>query len=90
MILRQQILHRSVKTEMRESILNTQQSSGLKASYVGFNINDTNRVDNLKAKLFDLPKGNKIKYLNIIERIKAVINLSFLYRMVYDSNHWTV
>ncbi|XP_003487939.2 separin [Bombus impatiens] len=55
-ILRQQILHRSVKTEMRESILNTQQSSGLKASYVGFNINDTNRVDNLKAKLFDLPK----------------------------------
>ncbi|KOC62271.1 Separin [Habropoda laboriosa] len=55
-ILRQQILHRSVKTEMRESILNTQQTYGLKSSYVGFNINDTNSIDNLKTKLFDLPK----------------------------------
>ncbi|CAK9799037.1 Espl1 [Anthophora quadrimaculata] len=55
-ILRQQILHRSVKTEMRESILNTQQTYGLKSSYVGFNMNDTNSTDNLKRKLAELPK----------------------------------
>ena len=60
MILRQQILHRNVKTEMRESILNTQQSSGLKSSYVGFNANDSNRVESLRVKLFDLPEGKKI------------------------------
>ncbi|KAK9297376.1 hypothetical protein QLX08_008938 [Tetragonisca angustula] len=55
-ILRQQILHRNVKKEMRESILNTQQSSGLKSSYVGFNANNSNGIENLKAKLFDLPE----------------------------------
>ena len=59
MILRQQILHRNVKKEMRESILNTQQSSGLKSSYVGFNANNSNGIENLKAKLFDLPEGKK-------------------------------
>ncbi|OAD54830.1 Separin [Eufriesea mexicana] len=55
-ILRQQILHRYVKTEMRESILNIPQTYGLKSSYVGFDINNTNKIDNLKTKLFDLPK----------------------------------
>ncbi|XP_076756318.1 extra spindle pole bodies like 1, separase [Xylocopa sonorina] len=55
-ILRQQILHRSVKTEMRESILNRQQTYGLQSSYIGFNIYNANSIDNLKAKLFDLPK----------------------------------
>ncbi|KAK1124856.1 hypothetical protein K0M31_006209 [Melipona bicolor] len=55
-ILRQQILHRNVKKELRELILNTQQSSGLKSSYVGFNANESNGIENLKAKLFDLPE----------------------------------
>nr|XP_034193112.1 separin [Osmia lignaria] len=55
-ILRQHILHRYVKTEMRESILNSQQVYGLKSSYVEFNINNTNNVDNLTTMLCDLPK----------------------------------
>ncbi|XP_076242882.1 extra spindle pole bodies like 1, separase isoform X2 [Calliopsis andreniformis] len=55
-ILRQQILHRSMKTEMRKSIFNTQQNHGLKSSYVEFNLDGTIAVHDLKAKLFDLPK----------------------------------
>ncbi|XP_076168881.1 extra spindle pole bodies like 1, separase isoform X2 [Ptiloglossa arizonensis] len=55
-MLRQQVLHRYVKTKMRELILNTQQFYGLKSSYIDFDINDSNSVDNIKAKLFDLPK----------------------------------
>lgn len=55
-ILRQQILHRCIKTEMRKSILNVQQAYGLKSSYVGFNINNKNKIENIKTILFDLPK----------------------------------
>ncbi|CAL7940926.1 unnamed protein product [Xylocopa violacea] len=55
-ILRQQILHRSVKTEMRESILNRQQTYGLQSSYIAFNVYNANSIDNLKTKLFELPK----------------------------------
>lgn len=61
MILRQHILHRYVKTEMRESILNSQQVYGLKSSYVEFNINNTNNIDNLTTMLCDLPKGKLLK-----------------------------
>lgn len=61
MILRQQIVHRSVKTEMRESILNAQQTCGLKSSYVGFNTRDAHSIDNLKAKLYELPKGEIVQ-----------------------------
>ncbi|XP_031835603.1 extra spindle pole bodies like 1, separase isoform X2 [Nomia melanderi] len=55
-MLRQQILHRYAKTEMREKILNVQQVYGLKSSYVDLNLDDVNSIDNLKARLFDLPK----------------------------------
>ncbi|XP_015437312.1 PREDICTED: separin [Dufourea novaeangliae] len=55
-ILRQQILHRCLKTKLRETVLNTEQVCGLKSSYVEFNVNNVNNVKNLKAKLFDLPK----------------------------------
>ncbi|XP_043252364.1 separin isoform X1 [Colletes gigas] len=54
-ILRQQILHRCVKTKMQELILNTKKFYGLRSSYVEFDINLPNSVDNVKAKLFDLP-----------------------------------
>lgn len=42
---------------MRKSILNVQQAYGLKSSYVGFNINNKNKIENIKTILFDLPKG---------------------------------
>ena len=55
-ILRQQILQRSIKTELRKTIVGTQQSYELKSSYVEFNLNDKKAVVNLKSKLFDMPK----------------------------------
>ncbi|XP_076290661.1 extra spindle pole bodies like 1, separase isoform X2 [Lasioglossum baleicum] len=41
---------------MRETILNTPQVYGLKSSCVNFNTSNMNNIDNLKVKLFDLPK----------------------------------
>ncbi|XP_026674527.1 separin [Ceratina calcarata] len=55
-ILRQHILHRSVKRKMREEVLCEQQSSGLVPSYVGFIANNVNKVNSLKEKLVELPK----------------------------------
>ncbi|XP_076670629.1 extra spindle pole bodies like 1, separase [Andrena cerasifolii] len=55
-ILRQQILQRCVKTELRKTIADMQQSYELKSSYVEFNLNDKKAVVNLKSKLFDMPK----------------------------------
>lgn len=56
-ILRQQILQRCVKTELRKTIVGTQQSYELKSSYVEFNLNDKKAVVNLKSTLFDMPQG---------------------------------
>lgn len=54
-ILRQQILHRYKKTQLRESILDTPQTYGLKPTYVKF---ETESSDNtLKSKLSEMPKG---------------------------------
>lgn len=71
-MLRQQVLHRYVKTKMRELILNTQQFYGLKSSYIDFDINDSNSVDNIKAKLFDLPKGEIYKINSFCTNIEFV------------------
>lgn len=64
-ILRQQILHRCSKTEVHNSVRNTQQCSGLKSSHVEFNVDGTNAVKDLKAKLLDLPKGKACTMLYI-------------------------
>ncbi|XP_014476012.1 PREDICTED: separin [Dinoponera quadriceps] len=53
-VLRQQILHRYQKTQMRESLLNEPQTYGLKPTYVKFDTNSTNST--LKSKLSELPK----------------------------------
>ncbi|XP_025996692.1 separin isoform X2 [Solenopsis invicta] len=54
-ILRQHILHRYQKTQMRESIWNEPQTYGLKPSYVKFETKFTDN-ESLKTKLLDLPK----------------------------------
>ncbi|XP_026299547.1 separin isoform X2 [Apis mellifera] len=81
-ILRQQILHRCIKTEMRKSILNVQQAYGLKSSYVGFNINNKNKIENIKTILFDLPKG--IKEVEPLCLVLPKPNLHSSYDICYE------
>lgn len=54
-ILRQQILHRYQKTQMRESLLNVPQTYGLKPTYVKFEPKFS--YNSLTLKLSELPKG---------------------------------
>ncbi|XP_078045945.1 extra spindle pole bodies like 1, separase [Augochlora pura] len=55
-LLRQQTIHRYVKSEFRKTIQNNQQVYGLNSSHVNFNRNNVNFIDNWKSKLLDLPK----------------------------------
>ncbi|KYN05936.1 PREDICTED: separin [Cyphomyrmex costatus] len=54
-ILRQHILHRYQKTQMRESVRNESQIYGLRPTHVKFETKFTNS-ESLKAKLLELPK----------------------------------
>ncbi|XP_011692442.1 PREDICTED: separin isoform X3 [Wasmannia auropunctata] len=55
-ILRQHILHRYQKTQMRESVWNESQIYGLRPTHVKFETKFTNNNESLKTKLLDLPK----------------------------------
>ncbi|KAG5330739.1 ESPL1 protein, partial [Acromyrmex charruanus] len=55
-ILRQHILHRYQKTQMRESVRNESQIYGLRPTHVKFETKFTDNSESLKAKLLDLPK----------------------------------
>ncbi|EFN75719.1 hypothetical protein EAI_09721 [Harpegnathos saltator] len=82
-ILRQQILHRHQKTQMRESLLNIPQTYGLKPTYVKFETKFS--YDILKSKLVELPKewyilqvtvqyesSNVLKYRSISNLMSAI------------------
>lgn len=56
-ILRQHILHRYQKTQLRESIWNESQKYGLRPTYVKFETKFTDNNESLKTKLVNLPKG---------------------------------
>nr|XP_033342266.1 separin isoform X1 [Megalopta genalis] len=55
-LLRQQTIHRYVKSEFRKTIQKNQQVYGLNSSHVNFNTSNISFTDNWKAKLSDLPK----------------------------------
>ncbi|KYN09010.1 PREDICTED: separin [Trachymyrmex cornetzi] len=55
-ILRQHILHRYQKTQMRESVRNESQIYGLRPTHVKFETKFTDNSESLKVKLLDLPK----------------------------------
>lgn len=56
-VLRQQVQHRYLKTEVREEVLNEPQTYGLNPAYLKFDVKSPENCALLKARLFELPKG---------------------------------
>jgi len=87
-ILRQHILHRYQKTQLREAMWNESQVYGLRPTHVKFRTKFSDEL--LKAKLLNLPKGNECFYLLLYLLYlfyTNLLNFFNFHRMVHNSDY---